>query len=169
MGKANKTQCRKLTFLFHKRLHVKQLGEADVGVELFLMARLSVRRQSFGSGDSSNSSHLKITVLETHRASPEKLTHALNLSNQCRKGRADDFPKSFHATQGAPAFTACSPARGLPVKHETHQLQVERAGKTEQPDLPRGVLLALTSFAKITIVPFQFFFLSGEGRQKERS
>lgn len=41
-----------------------------------------------------------------------------------------------------------------PVKHKAHELQVESAGQAEQPDLPRGVLLALTSLTKITIVPF---------------
>lgn len=41
-----------------------------------------------------------------------------------------------------------------PVKHKAHELQVEGAGQAEQPDLPRGILLALTSLTKITIVPF---------------
>lgn len=171
MGEVNKTQCTELTFLFHKRLHVKQLREADVGVQLFLMASLSVQRQSFGSGDSNNSSQLKITPLETHRTSPEKLMHALNPQSLklMQKEQSRWLPTELPCNPGCSHFYSMRSSERLTCQTRN----ASAAGWACREDLAAWSSSWHSAysdkFRKNNDCPLLIFLPSGEGRQKKRS
>lgn len=55
--------------------------------------------------------------------------------------------------------SGAEPASTIPVKDESHELEVQGWRQLDQSDFAGGVLLGLTSLTEITIVSLQLLFL----------